>query len=294
MDLELLKKFYMVAEEGSITQAAQRIHMTQPALSRAINYFEYRLKTKLFIRTHRGMELTSQGERLYSFAKKMIQEADSFEKAFHEKIDEVEGELIITTTPYFGATWLLPKLKKFVDDYPNIRVKLKFRENKDIIIEEADIAIATPSLNNSHLIQKYLFTSNISLFASEEYLQQFGVPQTVEDLDHHQLITYGGNIYNPYGSNSSWVLRLGKKLEEPARESFLEVDSLHGLINSALEGFGIIEAPNDPSVLNSGLVEVLPTERGPEFQVHYIFSNTRKNSVKINLLFEYLNAIETE
>ena len=70
MGLELLKKFYYVAEEGSVTRAATRIHLTQSALSKAISYFEYRLKTDLFVRTRRGMELTPQGERLYAFAKR--------------------------------------------------------------------------------------------------------------------------------------------------------------------------------------------------------------------------------
>ncbi len=191
------------------------------------------------------------------------------------------------TTPHLGAEWLLPKLKKFTDDYPHIRIRMMFRDKKDVVVEEADVAVCSTIPIAPHLIQKYLFTSNIALFASQEYLDRFGTPQTVEDLDHHRLITYGGNVYNPYG-NASWVLNLGKELGEPSRISFLEVDSLHGLVNSAVLGLGIIEAPNDPSVLSAGLIRVLPRKRGPRFVVCYVFSEKRQHSKKINLLFECL------
>lgn len=52
-------------------------------------------------------------------------------------------------------------------------------------------------------MQKYLFTSNIALFASKEYLVQHGTPKIIKDLDHHRLITYGGNTYNPYKRKNS-------------------------------------------------------------------------------------------
>lgn len=217
----------------------------------------------------------------------MIHEANTFEKALREKTDEVEGELKIMTTPHLGAEWLIPKIKKFVKDFPQIKIKITLKANKDIIAEETDVAITTSILMAPHLIQQYLFASNIALFASQEYLEEFGTPQTVEDLDYHRLITYGGNVYNPYG-NASWLLNLGKELGEPSRQSFLEIDSLQGLVNSAVEGLGIIEAPNDPSVLSAGLIRVLPRKRGPQFKMYYIFSSKRQHSKKINLLYEYL------
>ena len=116
MDLELLKRFAVVVEEGSLTGAAEKLHTSQPAISRAMTLFEYRLKLTLLVRHRRGVELTADGERLYDFAKKIILEANTFEKALREKTDEIEGELKIMTTPHLGAEWLLPKLKKFIDD----------------------------------------------------------------------------------------------------------------------------------------------------------------------------------
>jgi len=54
------------------------------------------------------MRLTSQGERLYVFARQILELTDSFEKAFHEKENEVSGDLKIITTPFYGSEWLAP------------------------------------------------------------------------------------------------------------------------------------------------------------------------------------------
>ncbi len=181
---------------------------------------------------------------------------------------------------------MLPRLKKFGEDYPKIRIKLEFKQHKDIVAEEADVVISSAIPHAPHLIQEYLFSANIALFASKEYLEKHGIPQKVEDLNCHRLIIYGG--YDPYGHNN-WVLNLGKHLNEPPRKSYLEVNSLQGLIKSALLGMGIIEAPNDQSVLNfPELIRVLPRKRGPLLKVYYVFSQKRKKSKKINLLLEYL------
>lgn len=91
MDLNLLRRFYIVAEAGSLMKAAERIQVVPSALTRSIIDFEDQLNTKLFERSSKGMKLTSQGERLYLFAKEILAQADSFERIFLEKGDEIEG-----------------------------------------------------------------------------------------------------------------------------------------------------------------------------------------------------------
>ncbi len=142
-----------------------------------------------------------------------------------------------------------------------------------------------------HLIQKHLLTPKIKLFASDAYLKKFGRLKTVDDLNNHRLITYRGNYYTAYGS-TNWILNVGIKEGQASRKSYLEIDSLTGMLNSALRGYGIAELPNLPTVLNSGLIEVLPELDGPCVELYYIFPEKRKNSKKINLLFEYLSSNE--
>ncbi len=72
------------------------------------------MKTRLLERTPKGMQLTPQGERLFIFAKQVFELTDSFEKVFHEKENEISGELKIITTPFVGTEWLIPNLEKFL------------------------------------------------------------------------------------------------------------------------------------------------------------------------------------
>ena len=286
MDLELLKRFYIVAEEGTIGRAAQRIHVVPSALTRSISDFENQLQTKLFDRVPKGMRLTPQGERLHAFARQILEQTDSFEKAFHEKEEEISGELKIVTTPFTGTDWLVPSLKNFLEKNPDIKIRILLRsENIDPL--EGDVTICSFIPHQPHLIQKPLLSGTIRLFASQDYLKKFGIPQKPEDLDNHRLITYKGNYYTAYGS-TNWILNLGLKNEQPSRQSYFEIDSLHGMLNSALQGYGIVELPDLLVPPDIGLKEVMPEVTGPFIELYYIFPDNRKNSKKINKLYKHL------
>ncbi len=293
IDLSKLRVFYVVAREENMTRAAEKLRISQPGVSQLISDLEHNLKTKLFDRLSRGARLTPQGERLYSHAKKMMEEHEAFEKVFYEKDDDIEGELKIVTTPYLGSEWLMFKIKDFLQEHPKLKVRIVVREDKDVYIEEGDVAIATPLHHQPHLIQKRLAIFYMKLISSPSYLQKYGTPTKSEDLDSHQLITYGGGGYNPYGS-TNWILNLGKSDYEASRESYLEINSLQGIINATLEGHGIAEVPNFPGVLRPGLVDVTLDKQNPKFafDIHYIFHEKRRNSKKINLLFKCLTKKE--
>lgn len=284
IDLSKLRLFYEIAREGNMTRAAEKLNTVQPAVSRSLLLLESRMKTKLFDRVAGGMRLTQQGEKLYIHAKKLLEEHDAFERQFYEKEDEIEGEIKVITTPFLGSEWLVANLKGFFDLHPKITIKTLLR-SEEIDLTEGDVAILTALPQQPHLIQEYLFTVHVRLFASLEYLKKFGTPQNLEDLDHHHLITYRGNYYSPYGS-TNWLLNLG----ETSKKSYFEIDSLHGMLNAALQDLGIVEFPDYSVVLKNGLVEVLPDIKGPEISIYFIYPKSRKNSKKINSLFNYLSS----
>lgn len=285
MDLELLKRFYIVAQEGTLAKAADRVHVAQSAVARSIQLFEYQMKTRLFDRIPKGMQLTPQGERLFIFAKQVFEMTDSFEKVFHEKEDEIEGEIRILTTPYVGTHWLIPHMKKFLKKHPKVTLKFHFNNEEIHNLEDADVGICPFISHQVGLIQKPLLSLTIRLFASPEYLKEMGTPQTPQDLDHHRLIVYKEDYYAPYGN---WILNVGRNAGMPPRKAYIQADNLNAMVQSAIHGMGIIEAPDLTSVLNSGLQEVIPELIGSQISCYFIYSENRKNSKKIQLLFKYL------
>lgn len=285
MDLSKLKLFYAIAQEGNVTKAAEKLNVTQSALSKSLTDFEERIKTKLFERIPKGMQLTPQGERLYAHTKKFIEEQEAFEKIFYEKEDEIEGEIKILTTPYVGTDWLIPHLKGFLKKYPKLTVKIILNNKEIFNLNDSDIAICGFIPHQPNLIHEPLFTLSLCLFASEAYLSEFGTPQTPKDLDYHRIIMDEDEYYAPYGN---WILNVGNSASTPPRKPYLQIDSLHGMINSAIQGLGIIEAPNLTSILNSGLKIIMPDVTAPQVPYYFIFPENRKNSKKINHLLKYL------
>lgn len=269
-----------------MTRAAEKLNLTQSALSKAILTSEGQINVKLFDRIPSGMRLTPQGERLYAFAEGILQQANNFEKAFYEKEGEIEGEIKIIATPFVGAEWLVPNLEEFLKKHPKIRVKI-FLTSENINVREGDVTLCTLMPHNPYLIQKPLFTPRVRLFASPSYLKKHGTPQTLADLDNHYLITYRGNYFTTYGS-THWLLNLANHQGESPKESYFEINSLSGMLKSATCGYGIVELPDYSIVLNSGLVEVLPHIKGEEMPLYYSFLKNRKSSKKINALFNYL------
>ena len=182
----------------------------------------------------------------------------------------------------------MPNLKGFLERHQDLNIKLLLK-NENINPQEADVLICPLIPHHPHLTQKYLYTAHTKLFASPSYLKKFGTPQTVEELTHHRLITYRSEYYTPYG-NINWILRVGIKEDQIPRKAYFEVDSLNGMLNSALHGYGIVELPHLSIPLMDELKEVLPGISGPEIKMYYIFPENRKNSKKINLLFKYLSS----
>lgn len=286
MNLELLKRFYAIAEEGGLIKASRKLHVVPSALTRSISDFEYQLKTTLFERTPRGMKLTPQGERLYVFAKQIFEQTDSFERVFHEKEDEVEGEIRILVTPYVGVNWLIPHMTDFIEQHPKVTYQILLDNGMIRDLGDADVGICPFISRHDDYIQEFLFSLYTKLFASPKYLEKFGIPQKPEDLDHHRLITYTEEQYiAPYGN---WGLSIGRSDNSPPRKPYIQVDTLEGIVKCALQGMGIIEAADLTCILESGLKEVLPEVVGPQLPYYFIYHKSRKNSKKINILLRYL------
>ncbi|AIK95855.1 hypothetical protein ID47_02540 [Candidatus Paracaedibacter acanthamoebae] len=131
-----------------------------------------------------------------------------------------------------------------------------------------------------------MFDVNHQFYASKEYISNFGNPQVPEELDFHRLITYREDYYSPSRSTNR-LTNIARSANFPRRPYF-QVDSLHGMLNAALEGYGIVELPDFPQVLNSGLKIILPQIKGETIPMYYIFHENRKNSKKIKALYNYL------
>lgn len=118
MDIKQLKYFIAIAEEGSISKAAKRLHMAQPPLSQQLKALEAELGIELFERHTRKLEITSAGQAMYHKAKQILQLMDITIKEVKDINDGLAGKLSIGTVSLAGATFYLSLYQAFTASFP--------------------------------------------------------------------------------------------------------------------------------------------------------------------------------
>src|SRR5689334_6252085 len=243
LDWDKLRIFHTAAESGSFTHAAEKLGMSQSAVSRQISALEDDLRLKLFIRHARGLVLTEVGEQLFRTAHRMYWELQQVETQMTESQDEPTGPLLVTTTVGFGSTWLASRIAEFLDLYPQISLEIKLNDAElDLAMREADIAIRLHRPNQSEMIQRKLFTVHNHLYASKSYLEEFGVPREPADLDNHRVITFGDPVPSFLG-DINYIERLGRPESSP-RRPVMKVNAINGMMQAARAGIGIAMLPD--------------------------------------------------
>ena len=185
MDWDKLRVFHAVAQAGSFTHAGNALNLSQSAISRQIGALESSLGAPLFHRHARGLILTEQGELLHRTVRDMFARLASVEAQVGESKDRPKGPLRVSTTVAFGSIWLAPRLRQFIDLYPEISVQLIVDDDEvELDIRDADCAIRMQPPRQTALIQRHLLSIHVHAFASPDYLKRFGTPASPEDLDN--------------------------------------------------------------------------------------------------------------
>lgn len=133
MDLLSLKAFVAVAREGTVSKAAQTLHLTQPAVSLQLKAMQDRLKLQLFARSGRGLALTRDGAALLPQAEKVLQALSDFGQSASSMQASVRGLLRIGTILDPEFTRLGAFLKELVESAPQIETELSQHMSGDVL-----------------------------------------------------------------------------------------------------------------------------------------------------------------
>ena len=113
MDVQNLHAFLQVAEAGSFSQAAQALHLTQPAVSKRVALLEEQLDSRLFDRIGRSITLTEAGQALLPHVRTVLLALDAAEQSVRDLSGDVTGELLLATSHHIGLHHLAPALRSF-------------------------------------------------------------------------------------------------------------------------------------------------------------------------------------
>ncbi len=288
LDWDKLKTFHAAAATGSLTAAADKLRISQSAVSRQITALEDYLDMPLFHRHARGLTLTEQGHILFKTADEVAVRIARAQTSVIDSRQKPQGLLRVSTPISLGSNWLPSVLPEFLDTYPDIDVQLILEDNEhDLSVFDVDCALRPWPSTQGDLIERKLGQITQSLYASHQYLSDHGAPTSARDLDNHRIVAFGDLIPKNLHS-ANWVLDVGREADEPSRKPVLVVNNLHGIMRAAEAGIGIVGIPDYMTVLSRRLVRILPSVRGEEFDLFFVYPTELRGSVRAKVFREFL------
>ena len=290
MDWDKLRIFHAVAEAGSFTHAGETLNLSQSAVSRQVSSLEQSLNLTLFHRHARGLILTEQGEELYKTAHEIYHQVIMTEAKLSDSKDRPQGPLTVTTTVGFGSVWLTPRIKEFVELYPEIDLNIILvYDDLDLSMREADVAIRLTAPRQPDLIQRHLMDIEYGIYASPEYLKIHGMPKTALDLDKHKIVTFGQEVGDQTDllPALNFLMEAGRENGRP-RDPILKVNNIYGIFRAVRSGVGIGALPEYLIEDSSSLVRILPEMLNPGTHVYFVYPEELKQSARIAVFRDFL------
>lgn len=287
MDWDKLRVFHAVADAGSFTRAGESLNLSQSAVSRQIGALEKTLNAPLFQRHARGLVLTEQGNLLYRTVHDVYAKLSATQALLSETAARPRGPLRISTTPGLGATWLTPRIKEFIEHYPEISVSMMLEDTEaDLTVGEADCAIRMKPPTHPDLVQRHLMTVHFHVYASSGYVRNYGRPENADELKSHRLIAYANPTTAPI-QDVNWLLEAGtdkKRKHEPV----FEVNSVYGMFRAVQSGLGMAALPDYMATSEPSLIRVLPELEGHSIDTYFIYPDAMRRSKRVAVFRDFL------
>lgn len=285
-----LMMFHTIAQEGSITAAARKLEIAPPSVSQALKMLEEQLGLPLFTRTTRRIELTEAGQLLYERTLASMSELNLAVESVSDLSRVPSGKVRITVPRFVYQSLLKPIYIEFCQRYPSIQLEISVSDKAiDIIRDGFDMGIRFGDRVEEGMIARQLtLPVKEALFASPGYVEQYGLPETPDDLKQHKLIQY-----RFISSNQVAPLNLNNQGETITvnMPTALIVNDTDVMIDAAHNGLGIgrIVTPMVEEGFKKGeIVPVLEKYWQPYSGLYVYFHKNTQKAKRVRVLIDFL------
>ena len=273
--MEDLKLFVHVVEQGSISKAASNVRIAKSAVSRRISILEERYSSVLIDRTPGKWEVTKVGYDLYQRSRALVAEFEEVNEDFTSLHAQISGPLNISIPRDFGLNYLKQKLFEFQGKYPNIKLSIDFDDRfVDLETENYDFAIRITAQTDNMHISKRIGAIHRHICASPEYLSLNGTPHSLEDLQAHSLLHYGTT------KRGNWTFQtFGRKERSIKFSPIISSNSGQFLGEAALNSIGIGMLPDfiaDKYIETGQLKTILPQFSLSPYEIYLTHLGSRR------------------
>ncbi len=282
---QAMRIFTQVVDCGGFAPAARLLHMSPPAVTRAVASLEQHIGTRLLVRTTRSLKLTAAGEGYVADCRRILAEIAEAEANAAGSFTHPAGLLTVTAPTLFGRIHVLPVVLDFLDHYPAMQVKTVFVDRVTNLVEEGlDVAVRIAALPASGLVARRVGSIRQVLCGSPDYFSRFGEPRTPQDLVHHRIIGRDRLF-----GHSEWLFGRDQDIRVPIAPRLI-CNTNDASIAAAIAGWGIsrFQSYQIAADVEAGRLKVVLAdyEREP-VPVHLVHAEGRMVSARVRAFVDF-------
>lgn len=273
---------YQVAIDGSLSRAGISLQINHSTVLRRVNQLEQALEVKLFIRHQRGYKLTDAGCVLMDEMPDLLAKFAGLENKLQNVEGDISGELRITTVSSYSPI-ITPTLKDFRDAYPKIRLKLISTD--DIVPLDSGVAHvslrAGPCPTGTDLIVKHLTKLSTSYFASQDYVNQYGKPTSLKELNKHHWV-----LPTPEKYRIPFINFIVDKIDN--NRIVFQSNNFPDIHEAVVAGMGIGPLDDHQAALNPEMVSIDLDIPNKDESIWFVYHKDLKHSARIQCFYQFL------
>jgi len=286
-DYNEIALFIKVVETGSFTEASRQLGIPKGTISRKVAQLEERLGTRLMQRNTRTLNITDAGRDLAGRCGGLLAQLEEATSGVRLGHAELAGNIRLAAPSCFVRHVLSQWVPSFMERYPGITFEvITSNTGVDLLEQGADIAFFVGNLPDSSFIARSIGDPKAVLVASPAYLSKHGTPESPEDLQGHNSLTYGTS-----SGRAQWEftgVTSNFRVDITPRAASYDFDFL---VTAALNGLGIAQVPHflvSKELHNGRLSQVLPEHRTVIGDVSMIYPSNRYLPTRVREFIDYV------
>lgn len=283
---ETMRVFMRVAELTSFSRAAESLGQPKASVSQAVQQLEALTGARLLQRTTRKVSLTQDGLAFYERCRDFLADLEEIETMFQNS-GELQGRLRVDMPSGFAKRLMMTHLPEFLEKHPGLELELSSTDRRvDVIREGFDCVVRVGFSADPGVMVRSLGQLEVINVASRGYLERYGTPQTLEDLQHHLLVHYAPVL----GAKATGFeyLEDGQVRYIPMRGA-ITVNNSEAYNLACLAGLGIIQIPKFG--VHPDMVEILPQWPSEPMPISLLYPHRRTLSRRLQVFLDWVSAL---
>ena len=283
MDLNQTRVFVEVARAGGFAAAARRLALPKSTVSARIQSLEQRLGAQLFKRSTRQLALTDEGNAYFDAVAGAIDSLVNAEAASTSEKGVLSGKIRFTAPLEFPRDAITSALASFLHKHPRVRFEIMLTNRPlDLVAENIDLALRGGDPGGAGLIIRKVGEIGFGLYASPNYIERCGRPESLEELGQHDLLVF-------VSPSQSRVLRAAELLQ--GHEPRIATDNFAFLRRLVVAGIGIAAIPDilvRHEVAAGRLERVLDVWSGEPSALYVVFPSRKDMTPRVKAFADHL------